>query len=134
MINGNLDQFLDTGWYSEAELFYKGFIYWCEGQWDKSGTCHFFVNRFPAIVVEEQYYRMIIEDDDTVDVECVFELFDHDIDLIKRKFLEAKIFDGKSFWEIEKVVAWLDEYGNNPIYRRDIVKEDYMDRLNSENG
>ena len=32
-----------------------------------------------------------------------------DLELIKKKFLEANIFDGKSFWEVERVLAWLDE-------------------------
>lgn len=27
MINGNIEQFLDTGWYSEATLYYQDFSY-----------------------------------------------------------------------------------------------------------
>ena len=27
MINGHLVQFLDTGWYSEATLYFNGYIY-----------------------------------------------------------------------------------------------------------
>lgn len=30
MINGDLDQFLDTGWYTESTIYYKGHIFWCE--------------------------------------------------------------------------------------------------------
>ena len=28
---------------------------------------------------------------------------------VKEQFLKAKIFDGKSFWEVEKEMAWYDE-------------------------
>lgn len=30
-------------------------------------------------------------------------------DDVKEQFLKAKIFDGKSFWEVEKELAWYDE-------------------------
>lgn len=36
MINADLDQFLDTGWFNEATLYYNGYTYWCEGCWDKT--------------------------------------------------------------------------------------------------
>ena len=36
MINANLEQFLDTGWFSEATLYLNGYTYWCEGSWDYS--------------------------------------------------------------------------------------------------
>ena len=26
MINGNIEQFLDTGWFNEATLFYNGYM------------------------------------------------------------------------------------------------------------
>ncbi len=32
MINGNINQFLDTGWFTEATLFLNGYIYWLEAQ------------------------------------------------------------------------------------------------------
>ena len=35
MKNGSLEQFLDTGWYTEAELYYHGYVYWCEGCTDE---------------------------------------------------------------------------------------------------
>ena len=43
MINGNLEQFLDTGWFNEATLFYKGYIYWCEAQFDEKKQTNFFL-------------------------------------------------------------------------------------------
>ena len=36
MINGNLEQFLDTGWFTDATLFLNGYIYWCESRFDEN--------------------------------------------------------------------------------------------------
>ncbi len=29
--------------------------------------------------------------------------------MIKKRFLESAIYDGKTFWDAEKELAWLDE-------------------------
>lgn len=55
MINGYAEQFLDTGWYSEATLYYKGYIYWHEAQTNDKETV-FFVDRWKAQNEENQYY------------------------------------------------------------------------------
>ena len=44
--------------------------------------------------------------------ERIFEIKDNDLKLIKKNFLMASIFKGKSFWQVERVVAWLDEGPN----------------------
>jgi hypothetical protein len=44
MINGNLDQFLDNGWFSEATLYYNSYIYWLEAQTDEIESV-FFIDR-----------------------------------------------------------------------------------------
>ena len=31
------------------------------------------------------------------------------MDRIKQRFLEAPVFEGKTFWQVEKEIAWLDE-------------------------
>lgn len=42
MINGDLEIFLDTGWFSEALLFLNGRAYWHEAQYDpETGQSHF---------------------------------------------------------------------------------------------
>lgn len=110
MINGNLEQFLDTGWYSEATLFYDGHIYWCEASYDPElGISTYWVDRWKAENDSNCYYRSIKDENGEIVWERVFECTDNDLDVIKKKFLEAKLFNGKSFWEIEKVIAWLDE-------------------------
>ena len=82
MINGYAEQFLDTGWYSEATLYYNE---------------------------ENLYYHSILQADGTLQWERVLEIHNTDLELIKKQFLESAIYDGKPFWDAEKELAWLDE-------------------------
>lgn len=110
MINGNLDQFLDTGWYSEAELFYNGYLYWCESNYDSEKKMHsFIVDKWRAKNENNKCYHSILNSDGKIDYIRAYEETSGDIELIKKHFLEAKIFDGKTFWEVESEIAWLDE-------------------------
>lgn len=107
MINANLDQFLDTGWFNEATLYLNGYTYWCEGYW-KQGLekpMHFFVYKYEAEVINKIYTKPKNEKYKTV-----FDVWGYGEDDVKELFLKAKIFDGKSFWEVEKEIAWYDEY------------------------
>ena len=108
MINANLEQFLDTGWFNEATLYLNGFTYWCEGWWDlkKEKPMHFYVRKYPSEVVDGIYTKRI---DNGKDDEVVFEMWGYGEDDVKAEFLKAKIFEGKSFWEVESVIAWYDE-------------------------
>ena len=108
MINANLSQFLDTGWFNEATLYYNGFIYWCEGNWDKTKQMqmHFFVYRFPVKIVDKVYFERIHTDES---FEYLFEVWGFNEGDVKNKFLNAKIFEGKSFWEVENSLMRLDE-------------------------
>ena len=110
MINGSLDQFLDTGWFTEATLFYNGFIYWCEAQSDPiTNYTTFFVDKCAVENEDNTYYHSLLEPDGTLIWNRVFEISDTDMDRIKQNFLESHIFDNKTFWEVEKEIAWLDE-------------------------
>ncbi len=110
MINGNLEQFLDTGWYSEATLILDGSIYWCETQSDcDSNIICFFVDKWAAENENNLYYHSILESDGTLKWERVLQIKDNDMDIIKRKFLESPVFDGKTFWQVSNKIAWLDE-------------------------
>lgn len=110
MINGHLEQFLDTGWYSEATLYYNGYIYWCEAQYNATtNTTTFFVDKWVVENEDDTYYHSILEEDGSVKWERVYEIIEKDLELIKKYFLEANIFDGKSFWQVEKQLAWLEE-------------------------
>ena len=121
MLNGNLENFLDTGWFSEAVLFLNGRAYWHEAQYDpKTGQSRFFVDSWRAVNEDDKYCHPILNQDGTLDWSRVYEDFDADYDLIKKRFLQAKIFDGKTFWEVESEIAWLDDAG--PVYEQDVSK------------
>jgi len=111
MINGNIQDFLDTGWYNEATLFYDGYIYWCEGYTDASTHLStFFVDRWAAQTQDYMHYSEIrLPDGSLKDYRRVFETSENSMDKIKRAFLQAPLFNGESFWQIEKDIAWLDE-------------------------
>ena len=116
MKRNELKQFLDTGWYSEATLYYNGNIYWCEAitQIDNNSST-FFVDKWQAENEKDTYYHTVINSEGKVNFERVFEQSSSDLELLKKVFLESKIFEGKTFWEIEKEILWLDE--GKPINR-----------------
>lgn len=115
MINGNLDQFLDTGWFSEATLYYNGYIYWLEAQTDDFESV-FFIDRWKAQNEDNKYYHSILNNDGTLSYDRVLEIHGSNLDLIKKQFLEATPFEGKTFWQVEKEIAWLDE--STPIQNK----------------
>ena len=51
----------------------------------------------------------MIENGDVVDYSVVYDYYGYGENDVKEQFLKAKIFDGKSFWEVEKELAWYDE-------------------------
>lgn len=106
MINANLEQFLDTGWFSEATLYLNGYTYWCEGCWneEREKPMHFFVYKYESVVVDKIYTKP-----KNSDYETVLDIYGNSEEEVKEEFLKAKIFDGKSFWEVEKEIAWYDE-------------------------
>lgn len=117
MINGYLEQFLDTGWYSESTLYLDGYIYWCEAQTDrKTGISYFFVDKWEVQNENNTYYHSIIEEDGTLKWSRIYEKKDKNLDAIKQSFLKAPIFDNKTFWQVENKIAWLDE--SDPIIRK----------------
>ena len=117
MINANLEQFLDTGWFSESTLYYNGHTYWCEGGVYKNENniwvMHFWVYRYKSDLYVtsdgETYSKRHIENGVVADYSTAFEIFGKTEDETREEFLKAKIFDGKSFWEVEKEIAWYDE-------------------------
>lgn len=116
MINGRLDHFLDTGWFSESTLFLNGYVYWCEAQYDpKKGTTTFFIDKWAATNEDDTYFHTLLEPDGTCNWNRVLEIEDNSLDRIKQKFLQSPVFDGKAFWQVEKEIAWLDE--DTPIYK-----------------
>lgn len=111
MINGDIEKFLDTGWYSESTLYYNGFVYWCEGYTDfDNNKSKFFVDRWEAICDDHKLYHEYRDSEDNlVNYSRVYEDVQPDMDSLKKRFLIAPIFDGKSFWEIQQKLIWVEE-------------------------
>lgn len=113
MINANLSQFLDTEGYNEATLYLNGYTYWCEGCWFKARKNLFiFLYKYHSVVHNDGsqiWTTRLIENNDVVDYSTVFDVWGSDEEEVKNLFLNAKIFDGKSFGEIENELAWYDE-------------------------
>ena len=92
MINGNPAEFVDTV-YSGQEIFflfdgkkymYQGFV--------EDGVCH----------MEIQQHIPWTTDN-------VWEVKGTSMQICMEKFLEARIFNGRTFWEVEDKIEWLDE-------------------------
>lgn len=110
MKNTEVEQFIDTGWYSEATLYLQGYIYWCEAQKDpNSEETHFFVDKWKAENKDNLFYHSVFEKDGTLEWLRIFEAYDIDLDILKKRFLEAPIFEGKTFWQVKKDILWLEE-------------------------
>lgn len=111
MKKAEIEQFLDTGWHNDATLYYQGFIYWCEGLINsKTDMFEFSVERWEVDIVDDQYYASkTTSDGKYLNYKVVFEVATDDPQAAKKLFLEAKIFDGRSFWEIGHEIKWLDE-------------------------
>ncbi len=119
MINGDIDQFLDTGWFSEATLYLNGYTYWCEGCWaeeTREKPMHFTVQKYKSCVVDDCHTKCYVyENGEAVDFEYVIDDWFYGEDDAKKFFLESKFFEGKTFWEVESTIAWYDEIGSTKL-------------------
>ena len=110
MKNGNLTRFLDIGWFTEAVLFYNGRVYWCEGTTDfETDITNFFIDSWKAECDGEYYHQYLSETGELIDCKRVLEITGSDHDAIKRQFLTAPVFDGKTFWQVENDLVWVEE-------------------------
>lgn len=96
MINGNPGDFLDHVYSGQDTIFaYNSIKYWCQGYADDSGG---------AWRIEIFQYQPPANDDS-----WFWECSAATVDLCYEAFLNAKIFNGKTFWEAESEIEWLDE-------------------------
>ena len=120
-----LEYLFGTGWHSDAELFYHGFIYWCEGTCDfETQVSNLLVYRFRAENENDEVYHAYgTEDNKFVDYEVVLDYYTHEpFDSMKRVFFTAPIFEGKRFWQVEKDLLWLDKSSDITIHDRSEIK------------
>lgn len=93
MIGGTPVEFVDRIYSCQDTLFiYKNIKYWFQGYMPNNGSVHMEVIQYQPS--SERY--MWSYDGKTID-EC------------QRAFLHAPIFDGKTFWEAEQDIEWVDD-------------------------
>lgn len=94
MINGDVNEFVDGLYYGDERWFrFNGIKYFIEG-WVKEGLFSLLLYQME---LDQGYVwektEPVAERKEVVDA-----------------FLTDKIFDGKSFWEVEKDITWIEEW------------------------
>lgn len=93
MINGNPTEFVDRIYSCQDTVFiFKGIKYWFQGYMLPNGDIHMEISQYepPSEI-------------------CLWECNGHTIDECQNEFLTAPIFAGKSFWDAEKEIHWVDD-------------------------
>lgn len=91
MINGDAKEFIAGLYYGDERFFtYKGKKYFLQGYYEKQKA-------LLEIYVIEPF-----------DDSFKYRIFSDDKNYPVTEFEEAKIFNNKSFWEIENEIEWLD--------------------------
>ena len=92
MINGDVNEFIDGLYYGDERIFlYHGKKYFIQG---------YGVNKIPTLFLStweppsDDYLWKQGGDEHNYPVE---------------QFLQAPLFDGKTFWEVEQEIEWVDE-------------------------
>lgn len=92
MINGDIDKFISELWSGMELIFvYNGKKYFAQGITDDEGKYVFGIQMWEP---EEKLLWEITGKNEQESYE---------------EFLKQPLFDGKTFWEIEKYTEWVDE-------------------------
>ena len=119
MVNGDLEQFLDTGWWNQnATLFYHDHIYFLEGWFDEKHDMHFRPRRWKARNVDGRSFENVYDEKgDLVDYDDSLELVAPTEDELREMFLKTPMWDGRTFWEVEGELVWLEPPWSGPKVR-----------------
>lgn len=103
MINGNLSQFLDTGWWNaDATIYYKDHIYFLDGAFNDKHQMQLSIRKWRAKNIDNKIYENVLDSNGNLIDYKEFKIEAATEEALREKFLKAKIWDGKSFWEVEK--------------------------------
>ena len=109
MINGSLEKFLDTGWWNaDATIYYKDHIYFLDSYFDEKGAIHLRIMKWKAKNIDNKTYENVYDSNGKWIDFSEIEMDAPNEAALRENFLKAKIWDGKSFWEVEKELAWLE--------------------------
>lgn len=91
MINGNIDEFVDKLWGGEELVFtYNGKKYFSQGYVNDDGKYYFELQLWepqPSIL----WSVIGLSNQESME-----------------RFLKEPLFEGKSFWDVEKDIEWID--------------------------
>ena len=93
MINGKASEFVDRIYSCQDTIFiYEGVKYWFQGYTLPNGVVHMEVSQY-----QPSCEQPVWEYDGKTIAEC------------QTAFIEAPIFGGKSFWNAEQGIEWVDD-------------------------
>lgn len=93
MIGGTPNEFLERVYSCQDTIYlYKGIKYWFQGYMPTFNTVH-----MEVIQYQPPSDRFVWEYDGSTIEEC------------QQAFIHAPIFNGKSFWDAEQDIEWVDE-------------------------
>ena len=95
MINGNASEFIDELTYQDHYAVYQGQKYYfngCQCHYDRNGD---------IVSVTLEVYNLTTK-------EPVFSVTQSSASKCVDQFEKAKIFNGKTFWDAEKDIEWVD--------------------------
>ena len=106
MENGSIREFVETMCYNDNQIKYKNKYYFFNGieYMEKDKKFSFVIYELKDI--DGEILNVFYEDVCESAEECV------------RKFLDAKIWDGKTLYEIEKDIYWIDWYKINYLNKK----------------
>lgn len=94
MKDADVNYFLDTLYYNDHTVIYNNKKYFfnpvCT---DEDGISHF------------EIYKSDMNDENS---EVIYSIANPNVEVCARDFLDKKIFDGKSFWEVESEMTEVD--------------------------
>lgn len=91
MINGNIDEFMDKLWSGEELIYtYNGKKYFSQGYITDDGKYRFELQRWEPDA-DILWKTEGLSNQDSLEA-----------------FLKEPLFDGKTFWEVEKEIEWVD--------------------------
>jgi hypothetical protein len=109
MINGDVKQFLDTGWWNgDSTIYYNDHIYFFDGFFDEQHHMHITITKWRAKNIENRTYKNEHDEKGELIDWGTTEMVAPSEDALREEMLKAKFWDGKSFWEVEKELVWVD--------------------------
>lgn len=97
MINGDVNEFVNCITYEDCVVRYNGYRYWFNG--------------IDYYEVSGKYSTLITKYEDEIEFKLVDDVLDYEStnrDEVMYHILNDKIFDGKSFYEAESKMEWID--------------------------